>query len=266
MKNRKESFWGLHFDFHAQPTDVSIGKTLKEEDIRRICRELKPDFIQIDCKGHPGWTSYPSSLGNSAGEFEKDTLELWRRVTREEDVALYMHYSGVYDIKYCSENPDQRALTAEGVYHSGATKLIGKYCDELLIPQLLELAEKYGVNGAWIDGDCWMALTDFSSETMSAFEKETGIDLEGNLPKNPSDKYYYEYKEYNRELFRRYLRHYVDEVHKKHPDFQICSNWAFSDHMPERVSASVDFLSGDFNPLNSFNSARYASRALAQKT
>ena len=97
MKTRKESFWGLHFDFHARPTDEIQGKNLKEEDIREICRELKPDFIQIDCKGHPGWTSYPSSLGNAVPNFEKDTLAIWRKVTREENVALYMHYSGVFD-------------------------------------------------------------------------------------------------------------------------------------------------------------------------
>lgn len=265
MKKRRDSFWGLHFDFHAKPTDKSIGKSLMEEEIREICRELKPDFIQIDCKGHPGYTSYPSSLGNSVPDMEKDTLALWRRVTREEGVSLYMHYSGVYDIKYCSEHPNECALMAGGRRHGGATRLIGAYCDELLIPQLLELAEKYEVDGAWIDGDCWMALSDFSNETISAFEKETGIDLEGKLPESPNDKYYYEYKEFNRELFRRYLRHYVDAVHEKHPDFEICSNWAFSDHMPERVCASVDFLSGDLNPMNSFNSARYASRALAQQ-
>lgn len=265
MKKRKESFWGLHFDFHAKPTDVSIGKALKEEEIREICRELKPDFIQIDCKGHPGYTSYPTSLGNAVPDMEKDTLALWRRVTKEEGVSLYMHYSGVYDVKYCDEHPNERALMADGRYHNGSTRLIGTYCDELLIPQLLELAEKYEVNGVWIDGDCWMALTDFSSETIVAFEKETEIDLEGKLPKNPNDKYYYEYKEFNRELFRRYLRRYVDAVHEKHPDFEICSNWAFSDHMPEKVRADVDFLSGDLNPMNSFNSARYAARALAQQ-
>ena len=41
---------------------------------RRICQLLKPDFIQIDCKGHPGWASYPTKIGNAMPEFEKDTL------------------------------------------------------------------------------------------------------------------------------------------------------------------------------------------------
>lgn len=265
MKKRKESFWGLHFDFHAKPEDRELGATLNEESIREICRELKPDFIQIDCKGHPGWTSYPSKLGNAVPSFEKDTLKLWRNVTREEDVALYMHYSGVYDVKYCSENPEEKTLMADGYYHFGSTRLNGKYSDDLLIPQLLELAGDYEVNGVWVDGECWMALSDFSKKTLEDFEKETGISLNGKLPATREDPYYNEYRDYNRKLFKKYLGNYIDKVHEKYPDFEICSNWAFSDHMPEEVSVNVDFLSGDLNPLNSFNSARYAARALAQQ-
>ena len=265
MKKRKESFWGLHFDFHARPDDKHIGRDLTEDDVREICRLLKPDFIQIDCKGHSGWTSYPSKLGNAVPDMEKDTLALWRKVTMEEDVALYMHYSGVYERKYCAEHPEERTLMWDGKYHTGSIKLNGSYADELLIPQLKELAGDYRVNGVWIDGDCWMGIADYSEKTLSDFEKETGIDLDGKVPATPKDDYYFEYMEYNRELFRRYVRKYVDSVHKDYPDFEICSNWAFSDHMPEEVSANVDFLSGDLNPINSFNSARYASRALAQQ-
>ncbi|MBE6667471.1 MAG: hypothetical protein E7607_04075 [Ruminococcaceae bacterium] len=266
MKKRKDSFFGLHFDFHAQPSDgFVIGATLKEEDIREICRLIKPDFIQIDCKGHPGWASYPSTLGNAMPEFEGDPLALWRKVTKEENVALYLHYSGVYDIKYCSEHPEETAMMADGSLYSGTTRTDGKYVDEILIPQLSEIIEKYGVDGFWIDGDCWCAKPDFRPESLTAFEKETGIDLGGRLPANPDDPYYDEYREYHRELFRRYVRHYVDTLHAKYPDVQIASNWSFSDHMPEKICANVDFLSGDLNPNNSLHSARYAARALAQQ-
>jgi len=264
MKRRNESFFGLHFDYHAQPKYGLQGATLKEEDIRHICRSVKPDFIQIDCKGHPGWTSYPSKLGNAMPEFALDTLEMWRRVTREEDVALYMHYSGIYEIKYCNEHPEDTVIKADGNYSKATVRPNSKYADELLIPQLSELAEKYGVNGFWIDGECWKTEADFSPKSIEAFEKEYGVDLGGRLPATPNDPYYFEYREYHREMFRRYLRHYVDALHEKFPDLQICSNWAFSDHMPEKVCANVDFLSGDLNPTNSFNSARYAARALAQ--
>ncbi len=265
MKKRKDSFLGFHFDYHAKPEYGVQGATLKEENIREICRTLKPDFIQIDCKGHPGWASYPSRIGNAMPEFALDTLALWRKVTREEDVALYMHYSGVYDIKYCQEHPDQNVIWSDGKYCHGATRTDGGYVDDILIPQLSELAGDYGVDGVWVDGECWKTIADFRPESLAAFEKETGINLGGQIPANPDDPYYDEYREYHRSLFRRYLCHYIDRLHEKYPDFQIASNWAFSDHMPEEVCANVDFLSGDLNPYSSLHSARYAARALAQQ-
>ena len=127
IKRRDESFFGLHFDFHAHPEKSKgkkIGETLKEEDIRKICREVKPDFIQIDCKGHPGYASYPTKLGNAMPDFSMDTLALWRKVTAEEGVALYLHYSGIRDLKYLRD----------GRLTEGAMQIDGTYLDEDICP------------------------------------------------------------------------------------------------------------------------------------
>ncbi len=267
MKRRSESYFGLHFDFHATPeaTQVPVGASLREENIREICRSVQPDFIQIDCKGHPGWASYPTACGNAMPAFAGDPLALWRKVTAEEGVALYMHYSGVWDSQYCAAHPEECVVHADGTRSATSTRTLGNYVDELLIPQLKELAGKYGVDGVWIDGDCWATAADFHPDTVAAFEKATGIRLDGKLPSERSDPYFAEYREFCRELFRGYVRHYVDEVHKAYPDFQVASNWAYSDHMPEPVTSQVDFISGDLNPWGSFDSARYAARAIAQQ-
>lgn len=266
IKRRADSFWGIHCDFHARPEMGMTGKTLKEEDIREICRTLRPDYWQIDCKGHPGWTSYPSELGNAMPEFACDTLALWRRVTREEGVALYMHYSGVYDMKYCSEHPEARVMNADGTLDPTMTRPNSAYADELLIPQLCEVAEKYEVDGFWIDGENWALRFDYHPDTIAAFEREYGVDLQGAKPVSPEDPYYMEYREFNRELFRRYLRKYVDALHERFPKLQITSNWMFSDMAPEPVSANVDYLSGDVSScINAINWARYSGRALAQQ-
>lgn len=265
MKKRKDSFWGIHCDYHAQPWMGTVGKTLCEEDIRTICRELKPDFWQIDCKGHFGYATYPSSLGNAMPDFAFDTLAMWRKVTKEEGVALYMHYSGVWDEKYCNEHPEARVMRADGSFSNTNTHRYSRYADDFLIPQLSELAEKYQVDGIWLDGECWASEMDYHPETIENFQKETGIDFNGNIPKVVGDPYFEEYRNYNRELFRRYVRHYTDTLHEKYPDLQITSNWIFSIHMPEAVSANVDFLSGDNMPYDSLFSARYVARYMPQQ-
>lgn len=265
VKKRKDSFLGIHSDFHATPAFGTVGATLREEDIREICRKLKPDFWEIDSKGHPGWASYPSKLKNSVPSIAFDTLEMWRRVTREEGVALYLHYSGLWDIRYGNEHPEECVVNADGSVRIGAIRPQSRYVDELMIPQLMEMAGDYGVDGVWIDGDCWMVYPDFHPKTVASFEAEYKISLNGKFPAEPTDPYYYEYTEFCRELYRRYVRHYTDTLHSAYPDFQICSNWAFTDHMPEKVCADVDFISGDLDPKNSLNSARYAGRALVRQ-
>ncbi|MDR1737704.1 MAG: hypothetical protein LBR66_02645, partial [Candidatus Symbiothrix sp.] len=54
--------------------------------------------------------------------------------------------------------------------------------------------------------------------------------------------------------------------HSEYPEFQICSNWAFTHQQSEPVSVALDFLSGDYSPNNSVKSARFAGRYLAHRT
>ena len=128
-----------------------------------------------------------------------------------------------------------------------------------MIPQLRELAGEYGVDGVWVDGDCWGTTPDYGQTAVREFCKQTGAE---SAPRKAGEPYWNEWMDFHRDGFRRYVRHYVDELKSSHPDFQVISNWAFSDHMPEPVSADVAGLSGDFSPDDSVNSARFAGRCL----
>ncbi len=254
---RADSFFGIHFDFHAGADCNEIGKTVDEAMIENIVTLAKPDFIQVDCKGHAGYSSYPTTVGNPAPGFVKDQLKIWRSVTAKKGVALYMHYSGVWDARAVYLHPSWALVKADGTLSDINTSVFGPYADSLLIPQLKELSEDYGVDGVWIDGDCWAHQVDFSDRTETLFTKKTGIT---KIPLNDDDINWRQYLNFNRQGFRDYVMHYTTELHKFNPEFQVASNWAFSTLMPEPVSIPVDFISGDFSPLNSMNSARLEGR------
>ena len=118
------------------------------------------------------------------------------------------------------------------------------------------------MDGVWTDGECWAAAPDYSEAAVKAFREATGIQ---DVPKKPGDPHWYEFLQFHRQAFRNYLNHYIAEVKRTNPEFQICSNWSFSDHMPEPVCAPVDFLSGDYSPQDSVNSARVSARFLARQ-
>jgi hypothetical protein len=259
---RADTFLGMHFDFHAGPDCKEIGKNTTREMIESIIDQVHPDYLQCDCKGHPGLSSYLTQVGNQAPGFVGDPLRIWRQVTAERGVSLYMHYSGIWDSEAIRKHPEWAAIKADGKQSDNATSPFGPYVDQLLIPQLRELAGVYGVDGAWVDGECWATTCDYGEAALKAFQETTGIQ---DVPRKAGDPHWFEFREFNREAFRKYLRHYITEVKKTNPNFEICSNWAFTDHMPEPVSAPVDFLSGDYSPENSVNSARLSGRYLMRQ-
>jgi hypothetical protein len=260
--SRADSFLGIHFDFHAGEDCREVGKNTTPEMVEKIIDLVHPDYLQIDCKGHPGVSSYPTKVGHPAPGFVGDPLRIWREVTARRGVGLFMHYSGVWDSNALKEHPDWAAVGPDGKPNPNATSLFGPYVDRLLIPQLRELAGDYRVDGAWVDGDCWASVPDYSEASLKAFREATGIQ---EVPKKPGDPHWFEFLQFERQAFRNYVNHYILEVKQTNPSFQICSNWSFSDHMPEVVSVPVDFLSGDYSPQNSVNSARLSGRFLARQ-
>ena len=269
MKKRSEGFFGLHFDFHAGSDCTEVGKNVTDEMIREIIETLNPDYIQCDCKGHAGYSSYQTKVGNPAPGFVKDQLKIWREVTKEFGIPLVMHYSGVWDNRALELHPEWGIINEDGSLNNSITSTFKGYADGLLIPQLVELANDYGVDAVWVDGECWATLPDFDEKIIALYEKESGM----KLTKNDEGKYDRQSKEYRgfldfcRNQFFKYLAHYTDEVHSKAPNFEIASNWAYTSHIPQPVGVNVDYLSGDFTSNDSYNSARFEARVLSgQKT
>jgi hypothetical protein len=259
-KKGKPRFAGLHFDFHAGLNDNTIGETFTYEMIDSLLSIVKPDFIQVDCKGHAGITSYPTKVGNTPATFSKDIMKIWREVTNKYGIPLFVHYSGVWDNRAIQLHPEWARINADSSRDKNAVSLLSGYTTQLLHPQLVELAKEYKLDGAWIDGDCWVLGNDYSPAVLAAFTAATGIT---NIPRKRTEPNYFEWMEFNRALFRKYITNYVDAAHAADPKFKITSNWSFSSMMPEKVDVPVDFLSGDVAGTNSLYSSAFESRCLA---
>jgi len=258
MKKRREnSFFGIHYDFHALEGQ-SVAEIYRPEGVAEVLDRVKPDFVQCDTKGHAGYSSYPTKAGTQAFEIKEDVLKMWRDLTAERDIALYGHHSGLYDMMVCKNHPDWAVVDENGVVSDSYVSPFSPYVDEILLPQIKELALDYNLDGAWIDGECWGSFVDYSSWATKAYKEATG-----KAPARRGDADYEEYREFCREGFLGYVCHYVEEIKKVKPDFQITSNWIFSAYMPQEPCVDVDFLSGDYATSNSMQSARINSRAIA---
>jgi hypothetical protein len=257
---RSESFFGLHFDLHPNQTDTELGAGLDGENIERLLTRVKPDYVQYDCKGHPGYAGYPTRVGWSSPGIIRDGLALWRKKTREHGIALFIHYSGVWDSKAIEEHPEWARVDAAGKRDPNATSVFSPYVDRLLIPQLKEVSSVYGIDGVWVDGDSWAVQLDYSPAALSAWLAETGF---RDAPKEKSDPRWLAWKMFQRRAFEKYLCHWVDELHAFNPKLQLTSNWMYSSIAPKPIVARVDFLSGDYSPSLSVDRVRFDARYLA---
>ena len=258
-KRRSDSFFGLHFDFH--PTaDTVVGDNLRYDVVAKLLDEVKPDYVQVDTKGHPGLASYPTKVGNPAPLMRGDHLRMWRELTAERGIALYGHHSGLFDKRQCKDHPEWAVVNEDGSLNPDYISVFSDYADEYLVPHILELALDYKLDGAWVDGECWGTKPDYSENAKRAWAEVSP----NPIPKS-DDPDYPKYLDFVREAFFKYVGNYVEKIKAKVPDFQITSNWIYSSQAPYKPTVPVDFLSGDYSSNNSLNSARINGRFLANQ-
>ncbi len=253
---RAECFFGLHFDLHPNEKDTALGRDVTPEAVGRLLDRVRPDFVQYDAKGHPGWLGWPSAVGPSAPGIVRDSLAVWRAETEKRGIALFIHFSGVWDSEAVRRHPDWARVRPDGKPDDRNTSTFGPYVDQLMLPQLREAATRYRLDGAWIDGECWAVQPDYCEAAQRAFGRPA--------PRKPGEPHWQEWLEFQRDQFRRYVRHYVEELHRSHPGIQIASNWLYSTMVPEEPSLPVDFLSGDYLGNAAISTARLEARYLAQ--
>jgi hypothetical protein len=258
--------FGIHYDLHAGAKDTELGAALTHEHLKAELAKVMPDFIQCDCKGHPGYTSWPTEVGTPSPGIVKDALRIHRDVTRELGIPLVMHYSGVWDTRAVELHPDWACVAPEGEatgkegFVTGGTCNLGPYTSELMIPQMIELIDKYDVDGFWVDGENWATRPCYCSRCRTEFTARTGI---AEPPISPDAPDWLAWADFHRQLFVEHVALYTDAVHRRKPNCLVCSNWMYTFGQPDPITVPVDYLSGDFSWKWSLPSAMLQGRFMA---
>jgi hypothetical protein len=243
-------YFGLHYDFHANASDTDLGTRLTHEHLRAELEKVKPDWVQCDCKGVPGYTSWPTEVGSTAPGVVVDSLLIHREVTREMGIPLVMHYSGVWDSRAVELHPEWGIEDADGnrpanlKTEASPTCQLSGYTDELLIPQFLELIDKYDVDGFWVDADSWASVPCYCSLCRKEFTKRTDI---ADAPRSKEDPNWRTWMDFHRSLFDEHVTKYAEAVHNRKPGCLVSCNWMYTVGHPSEITVPVDYISGDFS-------------------
>jgi alpha-L-fucosidase len=237
-----DAFFGIHYDLHAKADDTNLGGELTPEHLRQRLERIRPDWVQCDCKGHPGYTSWPTKVGSTSPGVVRDQLRIYRDVTRELGIRLGVHYSGIWDARAVELHPDWARVGPGGQRHDRHVCVLSDYAEKRMIPQMLEILDVYDVDGFWVDGDNWADAPCWCGRCTAEFTRRTGIEA---IPAEAGDPHWDEWLAFHRDLFVEYVDRYAGAIHERKPDCAVCSNWMCSSRQPEAVRAGVDYLSGD---------------------
>jgi hypothetical protein len=258
----KDAFFGLHYDLHPNAGDTELGRETTYEHIREMLEIVRPDFVQYDCKGHPGYTGYPTEIGSPSPGIVNDALAVWREVTRDMGLPLSVHYSGVWDTRAIELNPDWARVNQHGEKDTNNTCRTSAYDAELMIPQLLDVVARYDIDGMWIDGENWASHPCWCDRCAEAFRQKSGMEV---VPQEAGEPHWDAWLAFHRNLFIEHVRAVVDAVHAAKPTCMVTSNWMYSLRQPEPMEVNIDYLSGDFTPSFGAETASAEARFISSR-
>ena len=259
----KKKFFGLHYDLHANAKDTDLGRGVTVANLVPMLRLTGADFVQTDCKGHPGMTSWFSRVPNATVSpgVVRDALKTWRAATRKLGLPLHCHYSGIWDKAAGAKHRSWCVVNKDGRRSPDKMCPRGPYLDKLLIPQMFELIDRYGVNGFWVDGELWAVEPCYCAKCLAAYRAETGK----KPPISPKAKDWAQWMAFTRRSLDAYVTRYCDAVHRHKPGVLVCSNWLQTFKDPGRPKAPTDWLSGDNNCVFGLDYSRREARFLSTR-
>jgi hypothetical protein len=255
--------------------DTDIGAQCDPKELAAMLRLAGAEFVQTDSKGHPGLTSWFSKTPDaSVGRgVRKDWVLAWRRATKELGLPLHCHYSGIWDISAGAKHPEWCIVGSDGkplvngiagMTSAGGERMCPRspYVDQLMIPQLLELIDRYGIDGFWVDGDIWSMTPCYCRRCRAAFKAKTGI---AEPPKGPGEPHWAQWCDFARQGFEQYVTRYCDAVHRHKPGVLVCSNWLQTLRNPGEPKVPTDWISGDNTPLWGLDNSRCQARFVSTR-
>jgi len=269
-------YFGLHYDLHASEKDTELGTRCAEDELLPMLKMMAPDFVQTDCKGHPGYTSWFSKVANASvpPRLTQDALMQWREATRKLGLPLHCHYSGIWDKAAGAKHPEWCVVSSDGQLagapfgqNAGAPtgeKMCprGPYLDDLMIPQLIELIDRYEVDGFWIDGDLWAVEPCYCPKCRAAWTAATGLT---EPPAKEDDHDWPRWWNFTRESFYAFVTRYCDAVHVHKPGVLVCSNWLQTFKNPGAPVVPTDWISGDNAWVWGLDGSRCEARFLSTR-
>jgi len=254
----------IHFDMHT-PEDVEhVGRDFDPAAFAAAIKSAGAEAVCFFARCAYGWAYYPTEVGLPHPNLARDLFG--------EGVAA-LKEQGIRAIAYCAidnaptalveqhpswakRSPDGEPVPGHGTATSCCA--FGPFPRELLIPQFCEIADRYPVDGFFLDGvyQCFNKV---------CYCEHCGAGFGRDIPQEPDDPNWRAYRHWQVTSVWETMGRAADEVARVRPGCQFGVNWLAAIRWSVPPPASVGYLTGDPPMQNctfdtAFNLAAWAWR------
>lgn len=236
---------GWHFDFHSHPA-CRIGEKPDPEGVAAACADAGLEMVNTFAKCHSGFSYYPTDVGNRHPKLVGDPFGDILRACRAKGVKVAAYVSFGIDGAAARKNPSWEQTFTPGLSAVGKRIFVcvcpfTPYLDELMLPQIDEIVERYRPDGFWFDTMSAMRPC-YCDSCRRAFREATGREI----PVEEGDAGWGEYGAFRHERSYRMLARVGGHVAALAPEIDVAFNQVGSLGYPEPLPEGVHRISLDF--------------------
>jgi hypothetical protein len=208
--------------------------------IRSTLDRLRPERVVVFAVGHDGHAQYPSKFfpqqkASKAYPLLKppgqDLMKIWREETTRSDTKMIVYVSTLRNDALAVLRPDYLRVMGNGL-EATVIDHNSPYLDEVLLPGLQELIDRYQPDGFFLDADYWTLHESWNPASTKLFAAETGLPV-------PTDYPQASYPPFVRHAYESYRTKYVARLgeffgrQKKPLNWSINAAFTVRDPSPE---------------------------------
>jgi hypothetical protein len=251
----KKALCKLHPDFHIPGEIINVGENFDGMAYAASLKEHAVDSIVMFGKCHYGLSYYPTKIGTVHPGLIKDMVDEVAKGAKAHGMEYIIYFSVFLDTAAIDKHPSWRILPQRnGQFTRQKYEPVcvnSPYLEQLFIPQLLEVMEKYPVDQFFLDTMTWFE----PCYCQSCVEK-----FGGEIPAE-NDTNWLEYVQWLHKCYRDFYARIAEAVNEKNSSVFCTFNWEWTIRHPEEPVPYIKRLASDFFPTGKISSfyTRYLS-------
>jgi hypothetical protein len=234
----------IHFDMHT-PGDVeNVGRDFDPQAFAQAVKETGAEAVSYFSCCTYGWSYYPTRVGLAHPHLKRDVFGDGVKALKREGLRVIAYYAidaipaplGERHIEWCHCGPDGVPRLEEHSRYMACP--IGPYPEQMLIPQLREIASSYPVDGFFLDGVYeFFERPCYCERCQRAFGRP--------IPHEPDDPTWRAFRHFQVQRIWEVFGRAAEEVARVRPGCVMGVNWMAATSYSVPPPPSIGYLTGD---------------------